>query len=498
MANNLCSLELERNLLGGIINDADSIDTVRSFFTENDFSQEEHRVIYSSLAQLKDEKKFNKSLLIHRIKSLGMKFKGDLDIGEYIDAISFHKASRKAIEENCAEVKKLSVLREIDKNSREVSNYLSKHKADDINEIISEVDKIYADTLGCVTLGGNEPEDLFADARQIMLDRGNNPIDHIGLKMPFKCWNDEYGDLRRGNVYAVASRPSQGKSTFLSHVAVSVSKANGDIPVLILDTEMSTGEIRDRNIAAVTGVPLDDVETGHWNTNPEMKKRMFDGLNDLDSRKNIYHYAVGNKTIDEVVNIAKRWFWKNVGRGKDCLIVYDYLKLTGEKVSGNWAEYQIIGEKTDKLKKLGEELNCPIFTAVQINRSGENIGKKVVIDDSSVIAQSDRIMWFLTVLCIFRQKVLEEISAHGPDFGTHMLIPLKRRYMGKKAKGYREFIQITNEKGEKVWQKNFINYDIQNFEVKERGTLVDISRANELKVEALKDVERVNEEEVFK
>ena len=41
---------------------------------------------------------------------------------------------------------------------------------------------------------------------------------------------------------------------------------------------------------------------------------------------------------------------KHVGRGNKCIIAYDYVKLTGEKVSQNWAEHQAIGEKIDKLK----------------------------------------------------------------------------------------------------------------------------------------------------
>ena len=38
---------------------------------------------------------------------------------------------------------------------------------------------------------------------------------------------------------------------------------------------------------------------------------------------------------------------KHVGRGNPCVIAYDYVKLTGEKVDKNWAEHQAIGEKID-------------------------------------------------------------------------------------------------------------------------------------------------------
>ena len=62
-----------------------------------------------------------------------------------------------------------------------------------------------------------------------------------------------------------------------------------------------------------------------------------------------FHYHVRNKTVDEVCSIIRRWHMQHVGRGNPCVIAYDYVKLTGEKVDRNWAEHQAIGEKIDKL-----------------------------------------------------------------------------------------------------------------------------------------------------
>ena len=206
-----------------------------------------------------------------------------------------------------------------------------------------------------------------------------------------------------------------------------------------------------------------------------MRKQVEDSFTNKKTLP-VFHQHVGSKTIDEVATIIRRWYWTHVGRGNKCLICYDYLKLTGEKLSNNWAEYQAIGEKTDKLKRIAEEIDSPIFTAVQINRSGENQKKdtKKVTDDSSVIAQSDRLMWFCTFLAIFRRKTAYELTEDGKAFGTHKMIKLKGRYQGKDAAGHDDGIERLMEDGSVEYEENYINYDVQNFNVKEVGTLQDI------------------------
>ena len=87
-----------------------------------------------------------------------------------------------------------------------------------------------------------------------------------------------------------------------------------------------------------------------------MTTKVENFLRDLKGYK-YFHHHVRNKSIDEVCSIIRRWHLKEVGRGKDCIIAYDYVKLTGEKVSQNWAEHQAIGDKIQKLKNRESAIN---------------------------------------------------------------------------------------------------------------------------------------------
>ena len=174
---------------------------------------------------------------------------------------------------------------------------------------------------------------------------------------------------------------------------------------------------------------------------------------------------------------------KYVGRGNKCIIAYDYVKLTGERVDRNWAEHQAIGEKIDKLKRISEEINAPLITAMQMNRSGESFNRNSsnLVDDSSAISLSDRLQWFATFVAIFRRKTLDEIALDGNRFGTHKLIPLKTRFQGQDAAGHQDLLRrvtidpVNGQQSER-FVNNFLNFRVENFNVKEEGSLQDIIR----------------------
>ena len=246
---------------------------------------------------------------------------------------------------------------------------------------------------------------------------------------------------------------------------------------------MSTQETQFRMMAAVSGVPLWYLQTGNWRKNEEMveKVRKAQPLIEKYTKSGFYsHYQVGSYTIEEVCSAIRRWYYSKVGRGNPCILAYDYIKLTGERVGNNWAEYQAIGEKVNQLKRIAEEIDAPIITAMQQNRSGENTNRRAnaLVDDASTAAQSDRLNWIASFLAIFRRKTPDEIANDTLDFGTHKLIPLKTRFQGREAAGHQDLMRRTIEEevhgrtvSSTVWTRNFLNYNVDNFEVQEKGSL---------------------------
>lgn len=627
----LYSLQVEKHSLAGLMRNPEVFADVDRFVSDKDYYSDTHQTIFNCIKNgILANEKLDKVLLAQKIKNLGISFKSDINIFEYIDSLAFIPVSPEGTIGAFKELAKFRVLRDLSENSDKIKSHIEKNVSEPLEKIISEIDCIYGKPIDLLT-NQNAEENLFASLLDMAEERGNNPQNESGFATPFPEFNRLYGGLRKKNLYIIASRAKSGKaleentpiptpngfvliknlkvgdevfslsglptkvvatakwsnrklyktttwdgesvicdeqhdwsvseapntkltvistkklflssrraylpaspvpkssstensisfhpyryypqvlkfkpcgmgntvcievedsshiflcgkamipthnSTILNHIASEMSKSH-KMPVLFLDTEMSTQETQFRTIAAKTGVPLWYVETGNWRKNASMVSKIRNTLKDV-SQYNVFHRFIGNKKLEEVISIARRWRLKHAGRDGNCMIVFDYIKAI-DKLTGNQQEYQLMGDKVDAIKKLSEELDCPILTAVQNNRSGITTNKSVtdIVDDESSVGISDRITWYATGVWILRRRVEEEIVLDTPESGTHKLIETVCRYQGRDAAGHQDLIRRTFPDGKTKYVKNFINIDIQNFNVEERGSLRDtIARQN--------------------
>ena len=475
------SNHVESHVLSGLLKHPEVLPEVDSSVNAADFYNDIHQTIYCILREaILNGEKTDKVLVATKIANLGISSKDDIDIYDYINTLSYSSVSRDGVIDSCKELVKLRVRRELIETADQIKEHVTKCSNEDLGSIIASTDAIYSDKISSYSFE-DDPQNVFDDLEFKIEERGNNPTDDTGLATTYDEFNRLFGGLRDGNIYAIVSRPAQGKTTFINELCLGAAIKN-DVPVLVLDTEMTTDEIQFRMAAAKTGVPLWFLETGKWRSKPEMVEKIRGYFNELKKHK-YYHYHVRNKTTDEICAIIRRWHMKYVGRGNKCVIAYDYVKMTGDKVGKNWAEHQAIGEKIDKLKRVSEEINAPLITAMQMNRSGESFNRNsgTLVDDSSAISLSDRLQWFATFVAIFRRKTLDEIAMDGVRFGTHKLIPLKTRFQGRDAAGHQDLLRrrtsetvngrtVQSEK----YVNNFLNFRVENFQVKEEGSLQDI------------------------
>ena len=184
--------------------------------------------------------------------------------------------------------------------------------------------------------------------------------------------------------------------------------------------------------------------------------------------------------VDSMINTLKRFYYSKVGRGNKMIFSFDYIKTSSDRGFGNKNEWQLVGEMVDKFKKcIQKEILedgapvIPMITSVQSNRSGitTNRNSSNIIDDESVVSLSDRITQFCSHMFILRQKTNDEIAEEGSQFGTHKLINVKSRHLGKDVAGAVEPVQVGDD-----LRKNFINLSFRNFNITECGDLRDIVR----------------------
>jgi len=253
-----------------------------------------------------------------------------------------------------------------------------------------------------------------------------------------------------------------------------------NVPVLHFDNgEMSREEIMNRQCAAISGVQLHLIETGKWRrAGEEIVSKMRKALKQVKDMK-FYYYNVGGMSVDNMINVVKRFYYSKVGRGNRMILSFDYIKTTFENFNTK-TEWQVVGEMVDKFKRLvqkeivyeGEPM-IAMMTSVQSNRSGI-VGSRnsdSVVDDESIVSLSDRIIQFSSHLLSLRQKTLDELQNEPIDFGTHRLTCIKHRHLGPDV--YRALSPVEMPDGSR--RKNSINLEINNFNVTDKGDLKDLA-----------------------
>ena len=194
---------------------------------------------------------------------------------------------------------------------------------------------------------------------------------------PHKRVNELYGSLfRPGNITVICARAGVGKTQFCMDFSTKISAEYG-VPVLHFDNgEMSMDELIVRQCAALSKVPLHLLETGLWRqAGNDIVKRVRNVWEKIKNMK-FFYYNVAGMTSQDMINLLKRFYFSEVGRGKEMIFSFDYIKTTSENIA-NKSEWQVVGEMVDKFKKCVQkeilhEGNpiIPMITSVQSNRYG--------------------------------------------------------------------------------------------------------------------------------
>lgn len=276
----------------------------------------------------------------------------------------------------------------------------------------------------------NEPVKIGQGVREYFRHLAENPVDQVGISSGYKYY-DEYigGGFRRKTVSLLGARTGVGKSMISDNIALHVStKLN--IPVLYLDTEMSTQDHWHRLGANISDVEIRKLETGKFSKDKNMLIGVKRAIETLES-SNLHYLNISGKPFEETISIMRRWVKKHVGfdengKVKDCLIIFDYVKMmSSEGISAALQEYQMLGFMMTSMHNFAVKHDVPIFSLVQLNRDG--IDKET----TDVVSGSDRVTWLATNLAVFKPKSDEEIANDGGyEHGTHKLIVIKARHGG--------------------------------------------------------------------
>ena len=375
------SYDLETQLLAGLIKYPDRYAEVAAFITEKDFWSETskiNRTIFCVLRQAIDNgEKIDDVVISQRVKNYGVTFEDNINPSDYIESLSLRKLSPESIISVAKELKKFTIRREIALCAVDINKKMkSISPSSDYKTIIETADKLYNDQINLYETGSDQPENIFDQMEDLVESRGNNPVSEFGFAGPHPKIQEMYGSLLRpGNITVVVARSGVGKTQFcLDFTTKACAKYN--VPLLHFDNgEMSEEELISRQCAALSGVPLYLIESGNWRKAGEPIVQKVRSVWEKVRKQKLFYYNVGGMNVDAQINLLKRFYYSEVGRGNPLIFNFDYIKTTYESSGNNKTEWQLVGELVDKYKKciqreiVSDAGPCiSMFTSVQSNR----------------------------------------------------------------------------------------------------------------------------------
>lgn len=255
--------------------------------------------------------------------------------------------------------------------------------------------------------------DLFKDI-DIFIDELNReePCIRTGWK-----WLDHKlgGGLAENGraLYVFAGETNVGKSIFLGNIATSVALQGKN--VLLVSLEMSEMMYARRLSSSITSIPISHLKQ----ESQTLKQQMSQILLSKKPKIIIKEFPPSTLTPHQLKGFVKKLVQKGIHID---LIVLDYLNLLHSPVGNN--SYERVLYSAQQVRAISYELNCPIVSATQLNRSGFNIdnpGLETISESIGLATTAD------AIISIWQKEEDKELgiinlgmskNRFGPNFGS--------------------------------------------------------------------------------
>ena len=395
-----------------------------------DFFYETNSAVFAAMMAFYESKpngKIDKFSILEHVKAFGSsRIVTMLEDNDYIEALSSSNVGLDSVDGLAMSVKKNSVFRSVINGLESVRDEVEeaiepKFSLEDLMCLVENKYNIIVEGISNPNAKFQRFGDTFAEWVEDLVD---NPCDYAGIPTGFPLYDYSIGrGFRRGSVNMLGARTGIGKSMLSLNFGNNI--ANSNIPVLYIDTELTKELQLSRLAAARTGIGIYEIETGRFARNPEQLKRVRREVKELE-KLNFYHQYVGGWRFEEILSYMKKWVRQVVGVDengvtKNCVIIFDYMKMMRTEGLNAMKEYQLIGFWCTMLHDFSIRYDVPLFLLIQLNRDGiQNEGQ-------GVAAQSDRTEWLASSFTIFKNKTEDELAESGSE-GNSKLIVVKSRY----------------------------------------------------------------------
>ena len=412
------SIEAEQSVLGGLMLANESWDQVADRISAADFYRHDHRLIFSAIEGLANERKpfdvITLSDALRRTDSL--EAAGGL---AYLGRIAKDTPTAANIRAYADIVRERSILRQLIAVGTEIASDAYETDGRSAKDLLDSAEqKVFAisEQISRGQRGYQKISSLLAGVVDRIAELFDKDSPITGLASGFSDFDMLTSGLQPSDLVIVAGRPSMGKTSFAMNIAEHVA-IDSRRPVLVFSMEMPAEQLALRMMSSLGRINQHRVRTGKLQD--EDWPRLTSAIGMLSEDTRMYIDDSPALSPAELRARARRLKREEGDLG---LVLVDYLQLM-QMPGSSENRAQEISEISRGLKGLAKELDVPVVALSQLNRGVEQRpNKRPVMSDlreSGSIEQDADVIVF-----IYRDEVYREDS---PDKGTAEIIIAKQR-----------------------------------------------------------------------
>ena len=414
--NNLFNIELEENIIGGIMRlngVGEGVENALEELEQSDFYSTKTRHIFNVMRDIVSRKGIPdaNSVSAHHLMD-------DTDIYTYAMDLWRNTITGASIFYWVKDLKGFSELRKIQERINSISEIMCEHS--DIEEKLDRIDELFS-----IETGVTKQDDGFKKLSDVIprfledLDNRWNNKDSIVFDTGVPAIDDIFDGGYEAGLHVIAARPKMGKTTLMTKM-VNHFGVTKNLPTMVASLEMSDTQMLHHSSSALCRIDKSSIKN-NFIDEPDNELALGTFLEACSRLRdsNIYISDDYDNSPKKIRRAARRI---QKEKSKIGAIFIDYLGLMN--ADGKHDRHDLaIASMTRMLKSMSKEFKCPVILLIQLNRNLENRQDKRPIPsdskDSGAIEQ-DCDSW----TAIYRDSVYDENSPMGNI--TEIIVRLNR------------------------------------------------------------------------
>ena len=358
------NIEAEMAVLGAMLIDEKAIPEVLEFINSDSFYREEHKVIFSSIVSLFDNRKKADILTVSEYLSK-KKLLDKVGGSSYLAALADFVPTAANVIHYAHIVKEKNILRSLVSSATQIAEAVYKEE-EDVSAILDKAERLIFEISDKRIEGGYvHIKQIIKDGIELIESLYHKKSHITGIPTGFADFDIKTAGLQNSDLIIVAGRPSMGKSAIATSIA-EYAAVEEKIPVGFFSLEMSKEQLMQRFLCSQAKVDVHKLRTGflapsEWPILTAAAGRLSEAPVFIDDTPalNIFELRAKARRLKAHHNIQ--------------LIIVDYLQMIRSVRRGE-SRQQEISEISRALKALAKEINVPVVAVSQLSRAVEARG----------------------------------------------------------------------------------------------------------------------------